>query len=189
MVPLFTLVIGIYLFKFPLKNNHIIGIVIGLIGALMLILKGAEISADTDFSYAIFVIIASISYAINSNLVKKYMSNQKALAITVSSFSLFLIPAILVLLFTGFFSSYKFQSEQNIALSYVAFLAIIGTALAVSMFNHLIKISSPVFATSVTYIVPIIAIFWAILDGETLHWMQLLGAVIILSGVYLVNKK
>jgi len=189
LVPLFTVIVGIYLFKIKVKSTQVLGIVIGLIGTLVLILKGADVNTDTNYFYALFVVAASLSYAINSNLIKKYLSKEKALSITVSAFSMFLIPALIILFNTGFFQEYTFQSEQNTSLIYIAVLAIVGTAISVAIFNQLIKISSPVFATSVTYLIPIVAVAWAVFDGESLHWIQFAGMGIILSGVYLVNRR
>ena len=189
LVPLFTVIVGIYLFKIKVKFIQIVGIVIGLVGTLILILKGADVNTDTNYYYALFVVAASISYAFNSNLLKKYLYKEKALSITVSAFSMFLIPSLIILYCTGFFSEYVFNSQQNSSLMYIAILAIVGTAISVVIFNQLIKISSPVFATSVTYLIPIVAVTWAVFDGESLHWIQLLGTTIILSGVYLVNRR
>ncbi len=189
LVPLFTVIIGIYLFKIKVKSAQVTGIIIGLVGSLILILKGAEVNTDTNYYYALFVVAASLSYAINSNLLKKYLSQEKALSITVSAFSIFLIPALIILFSSGFFEEYTFQKAQNESLMYIAVLAIIGTAISVAIFNQLIKISSPVFASSVTYLIPIIAVSWAVFDGESLHWVQVLGTGIILSGVYMVNRR
>jgi len=189
LVPLFTVIVGIYLFKVKIKFIQIVGIIIGLFGTLILILKGADINTDTNYYYALFVVAASISYAFNSNLLKMYLYKEKALSITVSAFSMFLIPSLIILFSTGFFSEYTFEKQQNSSLMYIAILAVVGTAISVVMFNKLIKISSPVFATSVTYLIPIVAVTWAVFDGESLHWIQFLGTSIIISGVYLVNRR
>ncbi len=189
LVPLFTVIIGIYIFKIKVKAIQVVGIIIGLIGTFILILKGVEVNTDTNYFYVLFVVAATISYAFNSNLIKKYLYQEKALSITVSAFSIFLIPSLMILFYTGFFSDYTFQPAQNTSLMYIAILAILGTAISVAIFNQLIKISSPVFATSVTYLIPIVAVTWAIIDGENLHWIQFLGTAIILSGVYMVNGR
>jgi drug/metabolite transporter (DMT)-like permease len=189
LVPLFTVIIGIYLFKIKVKKNQIIGIIIGLVGSLILIIKGAEINTNSNYYYTLLVVAATISYAINSNLIKKYLGKEKALSITVSAFGIFLIPALIILFNTGFFEIYVFEPEQNLSLMFITVLAIVGSAISVALFNQLIKISTPIFATSVTYLIPIVAVFWAFADGEHLHWIQLVGTAIILSGVYLVNKR
>lgn len=189
LVPLFTVILGFYIFNIKVKFAQVIGIIIGFIGTIILILKGAEINTDTNYYYSLFVVSATISYAINSNFIKKYLYEEKALSITVASFSILLPLALVILYFTGFFTSYRFESEQNISLFYISILAVIGTAMSVAFFNQLLKISTPVFASSVTYLIPIVAVAWAISDGETLHWIQVLGTAIILSGVYMVNRK
>ena len=189
LVPLFTVVVGMYVFRIKVKGSQIIGIVIGLLGTIILIVKGSDINTDTDYFYVLFVVAATLSYSINSNLIKKYLNKEKALSITVSAFSIFLLPALIILFNTGFFQEYTFQDTQNKSLMYITILAVVGTAISVAIFNQLIKISSPIFATSVTYLIPIVAIAWAVFDGESLHWMQFLGTAIILSGVYLVNRR
>ncbi len=72
---------------------------------------------------------------------------------------------------------------------FVAILGIIGTGIANVLFYKLIQISSPVFATSVTYLIPVVAFFWGLLDNEMLTPVQFVGAFIILIGVYLSSKK
>ena len=188
VVPIFTVILGIFVFNIKVKHNQILGIIIGFIGSAVLILQGASISPDTNFYYTGFVIAGSLSYAINSNIVKKYLYKEKAISITVSAFSMLLIPALIILINTGFFTEYNFEPTQNLSLFYIAILAVLGTSISVMMFNYLIQISSPVFATSVTYIIPIVAIAWGFTDGEILSIAQLGGVAIILSGIYLVNK-
>jgi drug/metabolite transporter (DMT)-like permease len=189
LTPLFTVIIGLYLFKIKVKSAQVAGILIGLAGSILLILKGAEINSGSNYLYTLFIIAATAGYATNTNLIKKYLFKEKALDITVSSFSIFLIPSLILLYYTDFFKEYQYTSAQNTALFYIAILSIIGTALSVVIFNMLLKISTPVFATSVTYIMPIVAIFWAIVDGEKLDILQIIGTFIILSGIYLVNRK
>jgi drug/metabolite transporter (DMT)-like permease len=70
----------------------------------------------------------------------------------------------------------------------VAILSFFGTAIAKVIYSRLVQISSPVFASSVTYTMPIVAIFWGVFAGEKLSAYQILGGFIILIGVYLVNK-
>ena len=111
------------------------------------------------------------------------------MAITTGNFILIVIPALIVLFFTGFFTTLEFTEEVGEGLFYISILAIVGTGIAKVMFNKLIHISSPVFSTSVTYLIPIVAVLWGIVDGEKLSLIQLLAGVIILFGVYLVNRK
>jgi len=137
----------------------------------------------------LLIIIASIGYAFNVNIVKKHLQDVDALAITTGNFLLLLLPAIIVLSCTNFFTEFKTSETGLEALGYVAILSIVGTGIAKTMFNKLVQISNPVFSSSVTYLIPVIAILWGIFDNEKLSWIQFLAGFVILYGVYLVNKK
>lgn len=187
LTPLNTLVVGTLFFGFSFFRKQFIGIIIGLIGALFLILKGAEVNPNQNYLFAFFIVIASIGYAFNVNILKKHLNNLNVLAITTGNFIILLIPAILILWTTDFFHLEKIQSSQT-ALWYLVLLSIFGTALAKTLFNRLVQISSPIFSSSVTYLIPIVAIFWGILDGEKLYFSQLLSGGLILFGIYLTNR-
>jgi drug/metabolite transporter (DMT)-like permease len=100
-----------------------------------------------------------------------------------------MLPALLVLVFSGFFNDLVWTSEVSESLFYVSLLAIVGTAMAKVLFNRLVQISSPVFSSSVTYLITVVAVAWGMWDGERLSLYQLFSVVIIFAGVYLVNKK
>lgn len=186
--PFNTLIFGVLIFGFAFKKKQFIGILIGLVGTLILILNGANEHPDQNYWFALLIIIASIGYAFNVNIVKKYLSDLDALAITVGNFLFLLIPATIALGFTGFFSTFEATTPSLKALGYIAILSIVGTGIAKVMFNKLIYISTPVFSSSVTYLMPIVAVFWGVVDGEKLTLIQLFAGVLILLGVYLVNK-
>ena len=185
--PFNTLIFGAIVFGLAFKKKQLTGILVGLVGTLILILKGADLHPSQNYWYAFLVIIASVGYALNANMVKKYLSDLDALAITTGNFLLLIIPATIVLSFTDFFTTYKATETQLNSLGYVAILSIVGTGIAKTIYNKLVQISDPVFSSSVTYLIPVVAIIWGIFDGETLSFIQVLGAVIILFGVYLVN--
>ena len=100
-----------------------------------------------------------------------------------------IVPAAIVLAFTDFFSTFEMNQTNINSLGYVTILAIVGTGLAKVLYNKMVHLATPIFASSVTYLIPIVAVFWGMLDGEKLSFTQLIAAVIILFGVYLVNKK
>ncbi len=187
LTPFNTLAFGAIVFGLAFKKKQLTGILVGLVGTLILILKGADLHPSQNYWYAFLVIIASVGYALNANMVKKYLSDLDALAITTGNFLLLIIPATIVLSFTDFFTTYKATETQLNSLGYVAILSIVGTGIAKTIYNKLVQISDPVFSSSVTYLIPIVAIIWGVFDGETLSFVQVLGAVIILFGVYLVN--
>jgi len=186
--PFNTLIFGSLVFGFAFKKKQLIGIFIGLIGTITLILKGADLNPDQNYSYAILVIIASLGYAFNVNIVKKYLHDISALSIVAGNFLLLLIPALIVLTSTGFFTSYEFTETNLNSLGYISILAIVGTGAAKVLYNKMVHLATPVFASSVTYLIPIVAIFWGVIDGEKLSAIQLFAGAIILFGVYLVNK-
>jgi drug/metabolite transporter (DMT)-like permease len=136
------------------------------------------------------MIIASFGYAFNANMIKKYLNDLNALSIVTGNFLLLLIPAIIVLAFTDFFKTFHLENEVLMrSLGYLAILSIVGTGIAKTIYNKLVQVSDPVFSSSVTYVIPLVAIFWGVLDGEKLSSLQIFGGIIILVGGYLVNKK
>jgi len=155
---------------------------------LVLILKGASINPNQNYWYAILVVIASLGYALNANIVKKHLSDLSALAITTGNFLLLILPTLIILFFTDFFTTFKGTEVQLNSLVWIAVLSLFGTGMAKVMYNKMVQISSPIFATSVAYIIPIVAVFWGVLDGEKLSYIQILAGLLILLGVYLVNR-
>ncbi|WP_396171574.1 DMT family transporter [Flavobacterium sp.] len=188
LTPLNTMILGGLAFGLSFKRAQIFGVIIGLIGTFLLIINGAIHHPEQNFYYAILIIIASICYATNVNLIKKYLSDLSPLSITTGNFLVLLLPALLVLFFSDFFSVIAVDTVQHSVL-FVMILGVVGTGIANILFFKTIQISSPVFATSVTYLIPIVAFSWGLLDNEMLTPVQFLGAFIILAGVYLSAKK
>ena len=188
LTPFNTFILGALVFGLTFKKKQFVGILVGLIGTLILILKGAQLNPDQNYWYAILVVIASVGYAFNVNIIKKYLSDLDALAITTGNFLLLIIPASLVLLFSGFFSSFELNDQTASALGYITILSVVGTGIAKVLFNKMVHIATPIFASSVTYLIPIVAVIWGVADGEKLGFVQLLAGGIILFGVWLVNK-
>ncbi len=188
LTPLNTLILGAIVFGLDFKRTQIFGVIVGLIGTMLLIFNGAIHNPNQNYWYTILVLIASICYAMNVNFIKKYLSDLKPLTITVGNFLVMLFPALIVLSLTDFFSVVQVKEVQH-AMIFVAILGIIGTGIANVLFYKLIQISSPVFATSVTYLIPVVAFFWGLFDNEMLTPVQFIGAFIILIGVYLSSKK
>ena len=188
LTPLNTLVIGSLAFGLQFRRNQIIGVIIGLIGSALLILNGAINHPEQNYYYALLVIIASVCYATNVNLVKKHLSGMAPLSITTGNFLVMLLPATLILYFTDFLDVVSMPQVQH-SMLFIVILGVIGTGIANIIFFKLIQLSSPVFATSVTYLIPIVAFFWGLLDNEMLTPIQFLGAFIVLIGVYLSAKK
>ena len=188
LTPLNTLILGALVFGLQFKRNQIFGILIGLIGSALLILNGAIHHPEQNYYYAILVLIASICYAVNVNLIKKYLHDLSPLSITTGNFMVLFFPASLILFFSGFFEVVHDVKVQE-AVLFIMILGVVGTGIANILFFKLIQMSSPVFATSVTYLIPVVAFCWGLLDNEMLTPVQFFGAFIVLIGVYLSAKK
>jgi drug/metabolite transporter (DMT)-like permease len=188
LTPLNTLVLGSIAFGLQFKRNQIFGVIIGLFGSALLILNGAMNHPEQNYYYALLILIASLCYATNVNLIKKHLSGMAPLGITTGNFLVLLLPAALILYFTDFLEVVSVPQVQN-SMLFIVILGVIGTGIANIIFFKLIQLSSPVFATSVTYLIPIVAFFWGLLDNEMLTPIQFLGAFIVLIGVYLSAKK
>lgn len=189
LTPLNTLIVGALIFGFTFKRHQIFGVLIGFLGTSILIFKGAELNPDQNYLYAALPILSSIGYAFNVNILKKYLFDLSALAVTVGNFILLIIPASIVLWYSNFFQTFEYNETMSSSLFYIIILAVLGTAFAKTLFNRLVQVSSPIFSTSVTYLIPIVAVFWGLLDHESLSLIQLTAGFIILIGVYLANKK
>ncbi len=190
IVPINTIIFGFLAFKIYSSRRQIIGVLIGFVGTFLLITNGASINPNQNYWYAFLVIIATVMYAFNINIIKRHLQNVPPIAIAVGNFAVMIIPAFIVLLFSGFFTSEVIQGPDfNMSMFYIFLLSLFGTAIAKVLFNNLVQISTPVFASSVTYIMPIIAVSWGLLDGETFGFWQGIATVVILLGVYLANSK
>ena len=129
-------------------------------------------------------------YALSVNIIKRHLQEVPAVTIAVGNFVAIIIPAILVLVFSDFFTLEVIQSpELPMSLFYIVLLSIFGTAIAKVLFNKLVQISTPVFASSVTYLMPVVAVIWGLLDGEGFGFWQVIATLIILLGVYLANSR
>ena len=186
-VPLFTLILGIYFFSARPSKANIIGIFIGLLG--IVILSYSVFNEGFFFNgYIYLVVLATIFYAISINVIKKYLHDLDASSIAALSF-LFIGPIATFYLFNTSFLYYLHHHPSGYkAFGYIALLGVLGTAITAIIFNRLLSRSSAIFVSSITYLIPIIAIFWGIFDGEIITYYHILGCIVILSGVYLVNK-
>ena len=188
LTPLNTLILGAIFFGITFQKRQLWGVFIGLLGSILLVLNGAINNPGHNYYYAILVIIATICYAVNVNFIKRFLSDLSPLSITTGNFMVLLLPALSILFFSGFFEVIHIDKVQHSVL-FIMILGVVGTGIANVLFFKLIQMSSPVFATSVTYLIPIVAFFWGLLDNELLSPVQFVGAFIILIGVYLSAKK
>ena len=190
LTPLNTVLLGLAIFKITTTRRQVMGVVIGLLGTVLLIISGASLNPDQNYLYAGLIIISTAMYAANVNIIKKYLQDISPIAIAAGNFLAIIVPAFIVLLFSDFFSQDVFQAPNfQTSIVYLVILALFGTAMAKVLFNKLVQISTPVFASSVTYLMPIVAVAWGLWDGEGFSMWQVLATLIVLLGVYLSNSR
>lgn len=190
LTPLFTLLIGLAFFHLKPKWFNILGVFAGLAGAVGLIHYSGDGGFVFNFYYAVYVLIATVCYATSVNLIKDKLADLDAVSITAFSFAVIGLPVLVYLfLFTDFTEHLSTGERAWEGLGYISILAVAGTAIALIFFNKLIKMTSALFAASVTYLIPIVAIAWGFLDGEEFSWNYLIWFLLILGGVFMVNIK
>ncbi len=190
MVPLFTLILGILAFGVRTNRLQVLGIFIGLIGALTLIsFSHSGSSVDVPLKYPLYIVVSTMCYATSVNVIKSFLHDVKALHITAFGFLMVGPFAGIALIDEQFWTQAFASTNDTINLGYITILGVIGTAAALLLFNALVKFTTAIFASSVTYLIPIVAMLWGLLDGEVITLWHALGMGLILLGVYLVNWK
>lgn len=189
-VPIFAVSIAVIVFKNRLKSINYVGLLLGFLGSVGIILANGADKIQGEFSYSALVLLATFCYAVSVNTIRNYLQDVNSIAITSFSFLIF-GPVLLAYLFfgTNFTETFNSHESGKSAFGYTVLLAIGGTALAVILFNYLVKMTSAVFASSVTYLIPITAIFWGIIYKEPMNAFHFIFMGVILVGVYLLNKK
>jgi drug/metabolite transporter (DMT)-like permease len=187
LTPLFTIIVGVLFFKVNTSWVKVLGMIIGFIGLSFLLASGKDVSLH-NLSFAGLVLLATLLYGINVNLVGRHMQNLGSLNIASLAFAFLVIPSFGVLYFTGFFN-YSLHNPAVIkSLMASSILGIVGTSIATILFYFLVKRAGILFGSMVTYGIPIVAVGWGLIDGESLSFKQLICLGVILLGVYIVNR-
>ena len=188
MMPIFVIIVGALLWKFETTKRQIIGVLISFSGACILAFSGGE-GGEFKLIPILLLLFATLLYAISTTTVKSKLSDIPAKILSAFVFSLVLIfPSLIALVFAGFFNELKMDNNLLVGLGFVSLLSVFGTGLAMMLNYRLLSVSTPLFASTVTLLMPIVAIIWGILDGEKLTIMQGFGGVIILSGLIFLRQ-
>ncbi|HKZ37308.1 MAG TPA: DMT family transporter [Chryseolinea sp.] len=190
LTPLFTMIIGSLIFKQKFGTLPIIGILLGFGGVLILVFNRSGGNIGQVNFYALLIVFACFLYASNINLIKFKIPDLPSITITSVSI-LFIGPLAFVYLFafTDFTQKFSTHAESWKALGFIALLGLMSTAIAILILNRLVKMTSPMFVSSVNYIVPIVSVMWGVVDGEKLEASHFIGMAAIIGGVYLANYK
>ncbi len=184
LTPMFALLVGVLFIGVRLNKLKLFGVVFGLLGAYFLV---AGKSLDFDIGYTSLAVLATICYGINVNIIKQKLNNYPPLLVAALPLAIISLLGIGVMLYIGF--DFDVANHQHIkSLGAIIILAILGTSISLILFNRLIQQTNTVFATSVTYLIPLVALFWGVLAGEEIHWTQLAGLVSILIAIWLIRK-
>lgn len=187
LTPLFTIVVGLSFFKTTINKQKMIGVIIGFIGLCLLFAAGKNISFQ-NLSFASLVLIATFFYGLNVNVVGKFLKNIRSIDIVSVAFAFLIIPSAFILYLTGYFSMpFNNLDFQQASIAGIV-LGVVGTSIASILFYMLIKRSTIIFASMVTYGIPVIAVAWGVYFGESISILQIGSLFIILTGVYIVNK-
>ncbi|OWK98883.1 EamA family transporter [Kaistella haifensis DSM 19056] len=188
MMPIFVIIVGALLWKFETTKRQIIGVLISFSGACILAFSGGE-GGEFKLIPILLLLLATLLYAISTTTVKSKLSDIPAKILSAFVFSFVLIfPSLIALVFAGFFNELKMDNNLLVGLGFVSLLSVFGTGLAMMLNYRLLSVSTPLFASTVTLLMPIVAIIWGILDGEKLTSMQVFGAVIILAGLIFLRQ-
>lgn len=188
LVPIFILIFGFLFFGIKSRWTQILGAFIGFIGAAFLMSDDGT-GQSSDLFHSLLIVLATILYGMSGLIVGNFLSGIKSFKLSSVVFTIWLGPSLLILGFTGFFSEFEGTPVQWEGLGYITILGLIGTALAMILYYKLIQQTNAIFASVVTYLMPIVAVMWGILDGEKLTWIHAIGGVLILAGVYLIQMK
>lgn len=186
-VPIFTLIIGASIFKQQLLKLQVVGVILGTIGIIGLVNGVSVVDTSGQWYHVFAVICATLCYASSVNIIRHNLGHVKPLQVTSVAFSISFLPALLLFFIFDVPDTMVNNEMAPTALIYIAILGIVGTALAVWIFNHLINRSSALFASSVTYFIPIVAVVIGFIDGEQISFLQIVSMIVILGGVFIAN--
>lgn len=185
LTPLFTVTIGLAFFGSKIKTRQLLGVLLGFGGALIMLFQPGSLNIQSIIP-ALMVILATLFYGININLIRYRLSHLDSVTISAGALVFVTVPSLALLAFSG--SQFLKSPIWPASLGYISILGIFGTAISLVYFNKLIKMAGPVFAASSTYIIPAVAILWGMSAGEKPGFQALEGLVVILAGVYLTRK-
>lgn len=188
LTPLFTLILGVALFDMTLTKNKIFGVVLGLVGAAMLILFNSKSAMSGNAFYATLCALATVCYAINANTVNRWLRDQHPAAIASAAFVLSGWMFCIGLWWSGGWEEAMRHERGFEGLGYIAYLAAVGTVGGSILYFWLLQRTSAIFATSVTYLLPVSAIILGAFDGEAIGPLDLIGTGVILAGLYIARK-
>jgi len=189
LTPIWTLIIGILIFKNKMDASKTIGVLIGFLGAALLMLFSESEGENTNLWYGLFVVFGTLCYGMSGNMVKHHFQNVKSIIISATSFFLIGPPAVGYLIYNGTLTHLEWNQDQVYSFGAILTLSLVGTVLSTIIFYKLIQDTTAVFGSSVAYVMPLVAMGWGFLDGEPIGLIVILSLMLILTGVYMIKKQ
>ncbi|MGC5745050.1 DMT family transporter [Chryseobacterium sp. NFX27] len=190
MMPIFVIIVGALIWKFDTTKRQIVGTMISFAGVCLLAFGGDGEGGKFKLIPILLLLLATLCYAVSTTTVKSKLMDVSSTILSAFVFSFVLFfPSLIALTFTGFFSTFSFNEDNMLGLMFVGLLSIFGTGLAMTLNYRLLKVSTPLFASTVTLLMPIVAIIWGFLDGEKLSFLQFIGAGVIIGGLIFLRAK
>ncbi len=189
LTPMFTMLLGGFFFHSKFSGRQMLGVGIGFLGAAGLILVRSDGGLSSDAGYASLIVIACLFYGLSVNTIKTFLGNIESLLISGISLSFVGIPYAIYLLNTDFIDKLQHVPGAWHAFGLLCLLGLMGTALSNVLYFQMVKISSPLFASAVTYLIPVVALFWGFADGEALNPLHFIAMAGILAGVFLISNQ
>ncbi|MFY0643110.1 MAG: DMT family transporter [Bacteroidia bacterium] len=187
LTPIFVLIVGLVFMGVSFNRYKLYGVILGLTGALTLIFSQGFIITDNEMGHSIYVVIAALCYGTNVNIIKYKLGHYPPFLVAALPLAMMAVITTVILLFIGLPSNALSVEIWRPSIAVVV-LAVFGTSLSLIWFNKLIQATNAVFASSVTYLIPIVALFWGLIDGEKINLIQIIGLAIILLAIWIVNK-
>lgn len=187
--PIFVLVLGVLIFGARNRWIQYLGAFIGLVGAAILLYFSESSGEENNLSFTLLMVLASACYGLSSLIIERKLKHVPSLSVSSGLFTIWMVPSLLILLFSGFFTETQWTTSTFQALGYLSILTFLGTTIAMVLFYKLIQNTSAMFASTVSYLIPVVAVVWGVLDGEKFVIWYLLGGMLILLGIYFIREK
>jgi drug/metabolite transporter (DMT)-like permease len=187
LTPLFVVLNGLLFFQAQVSRRKMMGVLIGLVGLVILSLTRGNLSFN-ELGYTLLILLGTLMYGLNVNIVSHKLKDIPPLRMASVSLSFIGILAGIICYQQNVFSMWQYDETSRFSILASSVLGIVGTAIATAVFYVLIKRAGGLFASLVTYGIPVISILWGVWDHENVTGLQVGCLGLILGGVYVANR-
>ena len=189
LTPLWTLLVGWAFFATGMRRNKLLGVMIGLVGAAFLIITLQNLGQSNNLFFALFIVVGTLCYGTSGNVVKTYLAHLGSLKISSIAFVMIGPPALIIFFWSDALDVIRVHAYAMKSVAAIVVLALVGTVAASVLYFKLVKRTDALFASSVSYLIPIVAVLLGVWDGEVITLLQIVGFLLIVSGIYLTRTR